>query len=620
MARKMSLQIKISAIFSVFITILIGFIILIIGLRMSREVRQVVIAGNEQISIARAQELGEMMDKLKWQLKIMASRDVLIRGEKEPVVQAMSQQGKYISPEVVGAFYIWPDGRYVTTGGAWGSVSDRDYFQEVFINGKPEAVGKAVISRSLQVPIVSTIVAIPDAQGKNKAAVAFQFKLEQLSNIVGGIKLGNTGYGWIVDRDGMVIAHENPEAVMNLNILNADKDGYRGMDALGKLMTTERKGIGTFTNTEGEDITVFFAPVPNSADWTLGISVPTSEINEATTRLIALLVAVAFLGILVAVAISFAIARSISKPIITICNAMGDCAKGDFTLVSVNEKDRLKINERNDELGNLGQSLEQMIMSLKNVVTKVIESARQVSSGSSQLSASSQQISQGATEQAASVEEISASMEEMSSNIKQNAENAKMTESIARKSAQSADMGGKAVMQTVDAMKQIASKIGIIEEIARSTNMLSLNASIEAARAGEFGKGFAVVAAEVGKLAERSSREASEINALSTSSLKIAEEAGVTIAELVPEIRRTADLVQEISSASNEQDAGASQINSAITQLDQVVQQNASISEESASMSEELAGQSEVLLEAISFFRMSETENAGEIALRGDED
>nr|HPO02116.1 methyl-accepting chemotaxis protein [Treponemataceae bacterium] len=351
-----------------------------------------------------------------------------------------------------------------------------------------------------------------------------------------------------------------------------------------------------------------------------GISVPTSEINEATTRLIALLVAVAFLGILVAVAISFAIARSISKPIITICNAMGDFAKGDFTLVSVNEKDRLKINERNDELGNLGQSLEQMIMSLKNVVTKVIESARQVSSGSSQLSASSQQISQGATEQAASVEEISASMEEMSSNIKQNAENAKMTESIARKSAQSADMGGKAVMQTVDAMKQIASKIGIIEEIARSTNMLSLNASIEAARAGEFGKGFAVVAAEVGKLAERSSREASEINALSTSSLKIAEEAGVTIAELVPEIRRTADLVQEISSASNEQDAGASQINSAITQLDQVVQQNASISEESASMSEELAGQSEVLLEAISFFRMSETENAGEIALRGDED
>jgi len=226
MARKISLQIKISAIFSVFITILIGFIILIIGLRMSREVRQVVIAGNEQISIARAQELGEMMDKLKWQLKIMASRDVLIRGEKEPVVQAMNQQGKYISPEVVGAFYIWPDGRYVTTEGVWGSVSDRDYFQEVFINGKPEAVGKAVISRSLQVPIVSTIVAIPDAQGKNKAAVAFQFKLEQLSNIVGGIKAGNTGYGWIVDRDGMVIAHENPEAVMNMNILNADKDGY----------------------------------------------------------------------------------------------------------------------------------------------------------------------------------------------------------------------------------------------------------------------------------------------------------------------------------------------------------------------------------------------------------
>jgi methyl-accepting chemotaxis protein len=196
-------------------------------------------------------------------------------------------------------------------------------------------------------------------------------------------------------------------------------------------------------------------------------------------------------------------------------------------------------------------------------------------------------------------------MEQMSANIKQNAENAQTTESIARKSAQSAEAGGQAVLQTVEAMKQIASKIGIIEEIARSTNMLSLNASIEAARAGEYGKGFAVVASEVGKLAERSSREAAEINQLSVSSLKIAEVAGKTITDMVPEIKRTADLVQEISAASREQDSGANQINSAITQLDQVVQQNASASEESASMSEELAGQAQTLKETISFFKIS---------------
>jgi len=247
-----------------------------------------------------------------------------------------------------------------------------------------------------------------------------------------------------------------------------------------------------------------------------------------------------------------------------------------------------------------------MARSLKEVVRNVIDAANQVSAGSEQLSETSQQISQGATEQAASVEEISASMEQMSANIKQNAENAQKTESIARKSAQYAEEGGKAVLQTVGAMKQIAEKITIIEEIARSTNMLALNASIEAARAGEYGKGFAVVASEVGKLAERSSLQAAEINGLSVNSVKIAENAGITIRDLVPEIRKTADLVQEISAASNEQDAGATQINAAISQLDQVVQQNASASEESASMSEELAGQADVLKETIGFFKISD--------------
>jgi methyl-accepting chemotaxis protein len=305
------------------------------------------------------------------------------------------------------------------------------------------------------------------------------------------------------------------------------------------------------------------------------------------------------------VVISVLIARRITKPLMTICLAMDDFARGDFSLDTVDLKQKEKIVARNDELGDLGRSLDQMIESLSGIVRQVIEAADQVSAGSDQLSTTSQSISQGATEQAASVEEISASMEQMSANIRQNAENAQMTEAIARKSAQSAETGGQAVLQTVEAMKQIAAKIGIIEEIARSTNMLALNASIEAARAGEYGKGFAVVASEVGKLAERSSKEAGEINILSGDSLKIAEEAGLTITNLVPEIKRTADLVQEISAASHEQDAGASQINSAISQLDQVVQQNASASEESASMSEELAGQAETLKQTISFFKLS---------------
>jgi len=197
-------------------------------------------------------------------------------------------------------------------------------------------------------------------------------------------------------------------------------------------------------------------------------------------------------------------------------------------------------------------------------------------------------------------------MEEMSSNIKQNADNALQTERIAVKSAEDAKAGGKAVEETVQAMKEIADKISIIEEIARQTNMLALNAAIEAARAGEHGKGFAVVASEVRKLAERSQNAAAEISDLSASSVQVAERAGELLSKMVPDIQRTAELVQEISAASKEQDTGAEQINKAIQQLDQVIQQNASVSEEMASTAEELASQAEQLQVDISYFRLDE--------------
>ncbi|HNY21468.1 MAG TPA: methyl-accepting chemotaxis protein [Treponemataceae bacterium] len=262
---------------------------------------------------------------------------------------------------------------------------------------------------------------------------------------------------------------------------------------------------------------------------------------------------------------------------------------------------------QNDEIGMLAKALQDMLERLTQIVEEVNSAARQVAAGSQQLSSTSQEMSQGATEQAASVEEISSSMEEMTSNIKQNADNAMQTEKIAQKSARAAEEGGKAVSATVNAMKEIAAKIGIIEEIARSTNMLALNASIEAARAGEYGKGFAVVAAEVGKLAERSQKEAGEISKLSSESVSIAEQAGETISSMIPDIKRTAELVQEISAASNEQNSGAEQINAAIMQLDQVVQQNASASEESASMSEELASQADQMQSTMGFFKISGT-------------
>jgi methyl-accepting chemotaxis protein len=255
--------------------------------------------------------------------------------------------------------------------------------------------------------------------------------------------------------------------------------------------------------------------------------------------------------------------------------------------------------------------MRKMAEKLMSIVSDVRTAADNVASGSQQLSTGTVQMSQGTTEQAASAEEASSSVEEMNATIKQNADNAQQTEKIARKSALDAMESGKAVAETMGAMKDIATKISIIEEIARQTNLLALNAAIEAARAGEHGKGFAVVAAEVRKLAERSQVAAGEISNLSASSVEVAEKAGAMLAKLVPDIQKTAELVQEISAASKEQNSGADQINSAIQQLNQVIQQNAGGAEEMSSTAEELASQAEQLQSTVAFFRVDGVDRRG---------
>jgi methyl-accepting chemotaxis protein len=288
----------------------------------------------------------------------------------------------------------------------------------------------------------------------------------------------------------------------------------------------------------------------------------------------------------------------------TITAAAKEVAGGNLTV-------QLAERSPNDELM---RSLSSMVAKLSEVVSDVKGASDNVAAGSQQMSSGSEELSQGASEQAAAAEEASSAMEEMSANIKQNADNALQTEKIAVKSAQDAQEGGKAVLQTVSAMKDIAGKISIIEEIARQTNLLALNAAIEAARAGEHGKGFAVVASEVRKLAERSQKAAAEISELSSSSVEVAVKAGDMLTRMLPDIQKTAELVQEISASCKEQDTGAEQINKAIQQLDQVIQQNAAAAEEMSSTAEELSSQSEQLQETIGYFNIGEGRAARRVA------
>jgi methyl-accepting chemotaxis protein len=285
-----------------------------------------------------------------------------------------------------------------------------------------------------------------------------------------------------------------------------------------------------------------------------------------------------------------------------VTHAAEEIAQGNLTVV---------IRERSAQ-DKLMQALMAMVSGLTRTVTDIRTIAGEVASASQAISTASVELSNGASAQAASAEEASSSMEEMGSNIKQNADNAQQTDKIATKSAKDAQESGKSVVEAVAAMKEIASKISIIEEIARQTNLLALNAAIEAARAGEHGKGFAVVAAEVRKLAERSQKAAGEINQLSGTTVKVSERAGEMLDKLVPDIQKTAELVQEITAASKEQDAGSEQINKALQQLEKVIQQNASAAEEMASTTDELTGQSDQLVSALGFFR---TGDAGQAPL-----
>ena len=317
----------------------------------------------------------------------------------------------------------------------------------------------------------------------------------------------------------------------------------------------------------------------------------------------------AIIGFVLAVLLAFWVTRSITRPVGEALAVTQRLAEGDLT-VRIDDVSK-------DEIGQMLSAQQGLIGKLNQIIGEVKGAADALSNAAAQVSQTAQSLSQSSSEQAASVEETTASIEQMTASITQNTENAKVTDNMASKSSVEATQGGTAVKDTVEAMKSIASKIGIIDDIAYQTNLLALNAAIEAARAGEHGKGFAVVAAEVRKLAERSQVAAQEIGQLAGSSVKMAEQAGKLLDEMVPSIKKTSDLVQEIAAASQEQSAGVGQINGAMGQMNKATQQNASASEELAATSEEMGGQAMQLQELMEFFKIEEQRvGAGRTAKR----
>lgn len=322
----------------------------------------------------------------------------------------------------------------------------------------------------------------------------------------------------------------------------------------------------------------------------------TSEhMQEQQIELKNITITIAILILILSIIMAYFITKTITKSLNEGIKFANQIAEGDLTA-------KIELNQK-DEVGQLATALRKMIINLSETLSSIQTSANQITTASFEMSNNSQSISQGASEQASSTEEVSSSMQQMAANINQNTENAQQTEKISQLAAQQIEKGSTVVNETVQAMKKISERIVLIREIAQQTDLLAINAAVEAARAGEHGKGFAVVAGEVRKLAEKSQKAAKEIDELTKSSVEVADEAGKLLEEIVPQILKTANLVQEIAAASMEQEAGASQVNNAIQQLNQVTQQNAAASEEMATAAEELASQADHLLEIISQFK-----------------